>query len=598
MTEINFFAKTNFRNKERVFGIKSDDRRRHMYVIGKTGMGKTNLIQNMAIQDIRNGKGVAIVDPHGEFAEECLRSVPSSRINDVIYFNPSDIDNPLALNVMEKVGPEYRHLVASGLVGVFKKIWADSWGPRLEYLLRNAILALLEYPSSTLLGVTRILVDKEYRDKVLEKVSDPVVKSFWTDEFSKYHDRLMADAIAPIQNKVGQFLSSALIRNIVGQTKSSFSVREVMDQEKILIMNLSKGRVGEDNSALLGAMMITKIQLAAMARVDTPEKERKDFYLYVDEFQNFATESFSNILSEARKYRLNLILAHQYIAQLEESVRDAVLGNVGTMAVFRIGAMDADVLEKEFEPTFTANDLVNLAKYNIYLKLMIDGVATSPFSANSLPPIDVTETQLNEDKIIRVSRERYGSTRDLVEEKITRWSGIMKPEIQNKVKELAKQQLTIQSQVNNRSNVSENKPEVTRYSNINAPAKGKAAEVTTADDRPSFDTECSACGLKIQVPFKPDGARPTFCKDCLKDYRRQQAKLQAESQPGETSPKSFSKAVAAPVDADLGGQSLKQALAKAVSGSKTGSKPTMPKAEVDKAGLRNMIQEALSQKEQ
>ena len=242
-----------------------------MYVIGKTGMGKTNLIQNMAIQDIRNGKGVAVVDPHGEFAEECLKAVPANRINDVVYFNPADTEHPIAMNIMEKVDPEYRHLVASGLVGVFKKIWADSWGPRLEYLLRNAILALLEDPSSTLLGVNRMLIDKEYRAKVIEKVSDPVVSTFWTDEFSKYHDRLLADAIAPIQNKVGQFLSSSLIRNIVGQTKSAFNVREIMDNEKILIMNLSKGRIGEDNSALLGAMMITKIQLAAMARVDMPE---------------------------------------------------------------------------------------------------------------------------------------------------------------------------------------------------------------------------------------------------------------------------------------------------------------------------------------
>ena len=231
--EIIFFAKTNFRNKEQIFGIKQDDRRRHMYVIGKTGMGKTNLIQNMAIQDIRNGKGVAIVDPHGEFAEECLKAVPTNRINDVIYFNPADTANPIAMNVMEKVDPEYRHLIASGLVGVFKKIWADSWGPRLEYLLRNAILALLEYPTSTLLGVTRILVDNEYRARVMEKVTDPVVKAFWTEEFTKYHDRLMADAISPIQNKVGQFLSSSLIRNIVGQVKSSFDIRYVMDNQKI-----------------------------------------------------------------------------------------------------------------------------------------------------------------------------------------------------------------------------------------------------------------------------------------------------------------------------------------------------------------------------
>jgi len=418
------FAKTNYRNKEAVFGIKPGDRRRHMYVIGKTGMGKTNMIQNMAIQDIRNGKGVAIVDPHGEFAEECLKAVPSFRINDVIYFNPSDMEHPIAMNVMEEVDPEHRHLVASGLVGTFKKLWADSWGPRLEYLLRNAILALLECPGSTLLGINRLLIDKKYRGEVLKKVTDPVVKSFWIEEFSRYHDKMLAEAISPIQNKVGQFLSSPVIRNVVGQTQSSFSVREAMDTQKIIVMNLSKGKIGEDNSALLGAMMITKIQLAAMARVDLPQAERKDFYLYVDEFQNFATESFANILSEARKYHLNLILAHQFIAQLDEAVRDAVFGNVGTLVSFRIGALDAEILEKEFKPVFYGNDLINLAKYSIYLKLMINGVANRPFSATTLPPIDMHDTRENTEKVIRVSRERYGRPRKVVEEKIYRWSGL------------------------------------------------------------------------------------------------------------------------------------------------------------------------------
>ncbi|MDD5464543.1 MAG: type IV secretion system DNA-binding domain-containing protein, partial [Candidatus Moranbacteria bacterium] len=300
--EIAFFAKTNFRNQERVFGIKTDDRTRHMYIIGKTGMGKTNLLENLVVQDIRNGHGICYIDPHGDTAEKLLKAVPANRINDVIYLNPADQNYPLAFNVMESVDPDYRHLVASGLIGVFKKIWADSWGPRLEYILRNAILALLEYPGSTLLGVTRILVDKKYRERVVEKVTDPVIRQFWVDEFPKWSDKVLQEVVSPIQNKVGQFLSSSLIRNIVGQTQSSFDIRDAMDTRKILIINLSKGRIGEDNGALLGAMMITKIQLAAMGRVDISEEERKDFYLYVDEFQNFATESFANILSEARKY--------------------------------------------------------------------------------------------------------------------------------------------------------------------------------------------------------------------------------------------------------------------------------------------------------
>jgi len=562
--EINFFAKTNFRNRERVFGIKTDDRRRHMYVVGKTGMGKTNLIQNMAINDIRSGKGVGIVDPHGEFAERCLEAVPSNRINDVIYFNPADTDFPIAMNVMEKVDAEYRHLVASGLVGVFKKIWADSWGPRLEYLLRNAILALLEYPTSTLLGVTRILIDKTYREKVVEKVTDPVVRSFWTEEFTKYHDRLMAEAIAPIQNKVGQFLSSALIRNIVGQTKSAFSVREAMDNQKILIMNLSKGRIGEDNSALLGAMMITKIQLAAMARVDVSEEERKDFYLYVDEFQNFATESFSNILSEARKYRLNLILAHQYIAQLDEKVQDAIFGNVGTLIAFRVGAMDAEVLEKEFAPVFYLNDLVNLTKYHIYLKLMIDGVAASPFSATVLPPIDVSDTAANAVKVVNVSRERYGSQREKVEDKISRWSGIVNPETKKNLEKLALKQAVRHKEkkkvLNKKtadfqlSTEEESKSKVSNQENKEAVSanmakmatepmtKSEQLKVSTEEEnhlqkekaeKKLFPAECSACGIETKVPFQPDGERPVFCKDCLREYRRQQAKLRQQLQANE-----------------------------------------------------------------
>jgi len=378
-TDINFFGETNFRNIKNKFGIRLDDRRRHLYVIGKTGMGKTAMLQNMAIQDIQNGKGVGFVDPHGEAAEELLDFIPSSRINDVIYVNPADLDYPIAFNVMESVGLEHRHLVASGLMGVFKKIWPDVWSARMEYILNNSILALLEYPGSTLLGVNRMMSDPEFRSKVVAKITDPVVKSFWVNEFARYNQRYETEATAAIQNKVGQFISAPLIRNIIGQVKSTINMREIMDQGKILILNLSKGRIGEDNSTLLGALLITKIQLAAMSRVDMPEKDRKDFFLYVDEFQNFATESFANILSEARKYRLALILAHQYIAQMDETVRDAVFGNVGTLISFRVGAEDAEYLEKEFVPEFLAQDIVNLANYNIYLKLMIDDWLVGPF---------------------------------------------------------------------------------------------------------------------------------------------------------------------------------------------------------------------------
>ncbi|MFA5070110.1 MAG: type IV secretion system DNA-binding domain-containing protein [Patescibacteria group bacterium] len=416
------FGLTNFRNLRRKFGIKTDDRRRHMYLIGKTGMGKSTVIENMIIDDIKKGKGVALIDPLGDLVEKVIDFIPSYRVNDVVYFNPSDLDYPIAFNVLESIDPTHHHLITSGLIAVFKKIWVDSWGPRLEYVLRNTILALLEYPGSTLLGVTRLLVDKDYRRKVVSRLTDPIVKAFWLDEYSAYSNQFRTEAISPIQNKVGQFLSSSVIRNIVGQSKSTIDMREIMDNGKILLMNLAKGRIGEDNSSLLGAMMVTKIQLAAMSRVDTPEEQRRDFYLYVDEFQNFATESFATILSEARKYRLNLTIAHQYIEQLDEKVAAAVFGNVGTLVVFRVGAADAEFLLKEFEPIFTETDLVNLTKFEIYLKLMIDGVSSDPFSALTLPPLH--EQENNHEKIILVSRERYTKPRKEVEEKITRWSGV------------------------------------------------------------------------------------------------------------------------------------------------------------------------------
>jgi CxxC-x17-CxxC domain-containing protein len=562
--DITFFAKTNFRNQDRVFGIKTDDRRRHMYVIGKTGMGKTNLLENLAIQDIQKGHGIAFIDPHGDTAEKLIKAIPASRINDVIYLNPADQEYPIAFNVMEKVDPEYRHLVASGLVGVFKKIWADSWGPRLEYILRNAILALLEYPGSTLLGVTRILVDKSYRARVVEKITDPVVRSFWVDEFSQWNDRVLQEVISPIQNKVGQFLSSSLIRNIVGQTVSSFNIREVMDQRKILIINLSKGRIGEDNGALLGAMMITKIQLAAMGRVDIPEEERKDFYLYVDEFQNFATESFANILSEARKYHLNLILANQYVTQIAEEVRDAIFGNAGSIISFRVGAMDAEFLEKEFEPVFMMNDVVNLPKYQIYLKLMIDGIAGDAFSATTLPPIKLEDAG-NEAKIINSSRERYSSSKIEVEDKIRRWSGMLTPEerqalVDEKQKSSAQKESPEVPPVSVQKSSAERVPSVKKsvpsvlLTHPDRPVRASESSVASREEKalpkkeeknhePAatektmvpetkekkfYKANCASCGADIEVPFVPDGKRPTFCKDCLRDYQRSIAKAKNE----------------------------------------------------------------------
>lgn len=421
--KVTYFGETDARNQRLKFGIKQKDRTRHMYVIGKTGMGKSTLLENLAIQDIMDGNGFAFIDPHGKTADLLLEYIPKERINDVVYFAPFDLEYPIAFNVMEDVGAERRHLVASGLMSAFKKIWVDAWSARMEYILGNIMLALLEYPGSTLIGVNRMLADKDYRKKIVDNITDPSVRSFWVDEYAKYTDKFAAEAAPAIQNKVGQFVANPLVRNIIGQAKSTFDIRKIMDEKKILIINLSKGRVGESNANLLGSMLITKIYLAAMSRADLKEKELEaapQFYLYVDEFQSFANESFADILSEARKYKLNLTIAHQYIEQMSEEVRAAVFGNVGSMVTFRVGAYDAEVLEKEFAPQFTAEDLVNLQKYQMYLKLMIDGVTSPPFSATGMGPYPRPEMSYVQD-IIDASRRQFAKPRYEVEDAIRKW---------------------------------------------------------------------------------------------------------------------------------------------------------------------------------
>lgn len=468
-----YFAKVNFRGQERIFGVRQRDRRQHFYVVGKTGTGKSELLKNMMLQDVNNGEGLGVIDPHGELVEDVLKKIPSSRINDVIYFNPADDQFPIGFNPLEVPDPKYKHLVVSDLMAIFTKIWANVWSARMEYILQNCILALLDTPGTTLLGIPRILVDKNYRERIIRNVKDPVVRSFWIHEYETWRDQFRNEAIVPIQNKVGQFLNTPFIRNIVGQPKSSLNIQEIMNEGKIFLANVSKGRLGEDNSALLGAMIITKLQLAAMERVRIPEAERKDFYLYIDEFQNFATDSFANILSEARKYHLNLIIAHQFIGQLvtdiSTKVRDAVFGNVGTMVVFRVGAADAEALEPEFEPEFQVQDLCNLPNYCVYLKLMVDGVTSRPFSAITLPPMRWGESEDHSDKIVKVSRERYAANRKEVEERIERWSSAL--------------------------------------------FEGEEEE---RGPKEKYKTRCWACGKEITVPFKPDDRRPVYCPEDLK----------------------------------------------------------------------------------
>ena len=403
------------------FGIKQKDRRQHMYVIGQTGTGKSTLLKNMAIRDMREGHGVCVIDPHGELVEEILNFVPRHRTTEVVYFNPSDTDNPIGLNVLEAADEHEKQLVASSLISVFKHLWKGSWGPRLEHVFHNAILALMDTPGSTLLGVYRMLADDAFRRDIVSRVKDPIVKMFWEKDFEEYTPQFKKEVASPIQNKIGQLLTSTPLRNIVGQTKSTIDLRFIMDNKRIMLVNLAKGRIGEDKANLLGSVLVTKLYLAALERQRIHEDKRKDFYLYIDEFQNFSTDVFPSILSEARKYRLNLILAHQYINQLSESVRHAIFGNVGTLIAFRVGSVDAKELATEFLPSFTAHDLEQTKNHRICLKLMIDGKKSLPFSAETLPPLCVCGNEADRQTLICVSQERYAIRSEEIETKIEKW---------------------------------------------------------------------------------------------------------------------------------------------------------------------------------
>ena len=403
------------------FGIKGKDRRQHIYIVGQTGTGKSTLLKNMAIQDLRRGHGIAVIDPHGELVEDILKFVPSRRTNEVVYFNPADTEHPIGLNILEVKNAGERELVASSLISIFKHLWKDFWGPRLEHIFHNAILALMDTPDSTLLGVYRMLADDDFRKKVVERVKDPVVRLFWKEDFEKYPPQFKKEVASPIQNKIGQLLTNSYVRNIVGQEKSTIDLRFMMDNRRILLVNLAKGRIGEDKANLLGSVLVTKLYLAALERQNITEEDRKDFYLYIDEFQNFSTDVFPSILSEARKYRLDLILAHQYIHQLSENVSHAVFGNVGTLICFRVGGIDAKQLMDEFLPTFTEHDLEHAFNHHIYLKLMMDGKRSLPFSAETLPPLAHHGDEAMKNTLIEVSRERFAIRRAEIEDKIEKW---------------------------------------------------------------------------------------------------------------------------------------------------------------------------------
>ncbi|MBR0415793.1 type IV secretion system DNA-binding domain-containing protein [Candidatus Saccharibacteria bacterium] len=414
---ISAFGLTNFRGINHQFGMLRRDRSRHVYIIGQTGAGKSGMLELFALSDIFYDQGYCIIDPHGDFAINNLRFIPEKRIKDVIYFNPADTQFPVAFNPLELSDPSRKPNVTSEVIGVLKRMFGDSWGPRLEHILRYTLLALLDRPETTLLDISRMLTDKDFRKETLDYCKDVTVLQFWKHEFGQWNEKQVNESIAPVLNKVGAFTANPIIRNIIGQPKSSFDVRRIMDEGKILVVNLSKGLIGEDNAGILGAFLVTKVQLAAMSRSDIPDvADRRPFYLYVDEFQNFATDSFAVILSEARKYGLNLTVANQYISQMTDSVRDAVFGNVGTTISFRVSADDAPLLAKQFEPTFEAQDLLSLNNRNFVISMIINGEKVPAFSATTLSIPTTPKDNFN--AIIASSREKYSRPRAVVEAEI------------------------------------------------------------------------------------------------------------------------------------------------------------------------------------
>lgn len=417
MDDVTYIGRRTPWGEPRLFGVERADRRQHVYVVGKTGLGKTTLLRNLLLQDIHRGEGVGLIDPHGDLAEELLDHIPPHRAGDVVYFNPADLEFPVGFNLLRTTSEDEGHLVVSTTVSAFKHLWADSWGPRLEYIFSNALAALVEQGRSTLVDVLRMLGDERYRARVSQRSQDPIVRRFWLEEFTEYDKRFRAEAVAPIQNKLGRFLASAPLRNILGQVRSSLDLRFLMDRQRILIANLSKGTLGEDKAALLGSLLVASFHLAVLQRAQIPEDDRKDFYLYIDEFHNFTTDAFATILSEARKYRLGLTLAHQYLDQLPLDTRQAVFGNAGTLVSFGVGSTDAEVLAPNFSP-LGPEALTDLGKYQAYVRLLAEGEVSTPFRATTLPPIE-TPSGLRE-KLIQSSRSRYGQPRNRVEEKIAR----------------------------------------------------------------------------------------------------------------------------------------------------------------------------------
>lgn len=401
------------------FGLGEADACRHIYIIGQTGAGKTTLIQNMVLQRVHAGQGVALIDPHGDVAEAILDRFPPARARDLVYFDPATSDFPAAFNPLQNVPPEQRALATAGLVSAFKSIWADSWGPRLEYILGYTIATLMEVENTSLLGINRMLSDDEYRAGIVAQVRDPFIRAFWTDEFANYDKRYLREAIGPVQNKLGQFVRSPLLRNIVGQVGNRLNFRHIMDTGRVFVANLSKGKLGPEPANLLGALLVAQFKHAAMTRADLPETERRIFHLFIDEFHNFTTDSIAEALSEVRKYGLSLTLAHQFLDQLSEEIRPAVFGNVGTLIAFRVGAADARRMAEEFGQAFVAEQFTDLEKHEIFVRTLENGQPRVPFRGVTYPPFH-SRTGRRE-KIVAHSRQRFTLPRAKVERRLQAW---------------------------------------------------------------------------------------------------------------------------------------------------------------------------------
>ncbi|OGG12636.1 hypothetical protein A2875_05360 [Candidatus Gottesmanbacteria bacterium RIFCSPHIGHO2_01_FULL_46_14] len=421
-----FIGTSRYRGVDRPIFISEDDRRRHTYIIGKTGTGKSQLLEEMALQDIRAGHGVAIVDPHGDLIDGILSRIPPERAEDVIYFDPSDDERPMGLNMLEATTEQQKHMVTTSIVGLMYKLYdpmkTGIIGPRFEHAIRNAMLTVMCEPGNTFVEIVRALTDSHFVQELLPKVQDPIIRRYWTDQIAQTADFHKSEVLDYIVSKFGRFVTNKLMRNIIGQSKSSFDFRNVMDEGKILLVNLSKGKVGEENSNFLGLILVPRILISAMSRQEIPEEQRRDFYLYVDEFQNFATPDFAQILSEARKYRLNLIVANQFIGQMEEEVKNAVFGNVGTLVAFRVGVTDANYLQHEFQPTFNETDLINVDKYNAFIKTIVHNEPVKPFSLDLTKDMKKVIGERNPQvakAIIQLSRLKYGRSRELVEAEIS-----------------------------------------------------------------------------------------------------------------------------------------------------------------------------------